>query len=90
MSLIIGFYVRDGIVVAADRCTTTRYENNATSHCFDTRKIVLLNERLTVLYCGEHFVDNDNKISVNEFLESCRDIVVGCSGAIAVASAIIT
>ena len=72
MSLIIGFNVRDGIVVAGDRCTTIR-ENGITSHCFDSRKIVILNKRLVVLHCGDHFV-TDN-ITAHEFLESCTDLI---------------
>lgn len=73
MSLIIGFNVRDGIVVAADRCTT-HHANQATSHSFDSRKIAVLDDRLVVLHCGDYFV-TDN-VSVHEFLESCVDLIV--------------
>ena len=55
VSLIIGFNVRDGIVVAADRCTTHR-KNGVTSHNFDSRKIAVLDDRLVVLHCGDYFV----------------------------------
>ena len=72
MSLIIGFNVRDGIVVAADRCTT-HHSNGTTSHSFDSRKIVVLDERIVVLHCGDYFVSNN--ISAHEFLESCVDLI---------------
>lgn len=72
MSLIVAFYVRDGLVLAADRCTT-HHENGTTSHNFDSRKIVVLDDRLVVLHCGDYFVDN--KTSAHEFLNSCVDLV---------------
>ena len=73
MSLIVAFNVRDGLVVAADRCTT-HHENNTTSHSFDSRKIVILDETLAVLHCGDYFVSNN--ISAHEFLEDCVDLIV--------------
>ena len=73
MSLIIGFNVRDGVVVASDRCTT-HHENQTTSHNFDSRKIVVLDNRLVVLHSGDYFVSNN--VTTHEFLESCADLIV--------------
>ena len=73
MSLIIGFNVRDGVVVAADRCTVT-HTDQGTFHNFDSRKIIVLDDRLVVSHCGDHFVDDN--ISAHEFLESCADLIV--------------
>lgn len=73
MSLIIAFNVRDGLVVGADRCTTY-HSNGTTSHGFDSRKIVILDDRLVVLHCGDYFVSNN--VSAHEFLESCADLIV--------------
>ena len=72
MSLIIGFNVRDGIVIAADRCSTTD-NDNGTTHNFDSRKIVLLDKRLAIAHCGDYIIGND--VSVHEFLESCVNMV---------------
>lgn len=70
MSLIIAFNLKDGIVVASDKCTT-HHENGKTMHCFNSEKYVLFGDKTIVLHCGDYFADDKNSTSIEEFLKAC-------------------